>query len=268
MSRIAEVRRAIPTLLRVGFADAVAYRAEFLVWILSTNMPLVMLLLWSTVAKEAPVGRFGEAEFAAYFLAALIVRLLTSSWIVWELNYEIRQGTVGMLLLRPLHPFLYYAASNIAAVPLRALIALPVALIALWATAESQLAADPLAWVIVPLSLVGAWAMTFCAMALIGSLGLLWESSISVMQLWLGLYFVFSGYILPLELFPAWLYAPVQWLPFRFLLSFPVEAILGLSSREEMLTSLLAQWAYVELFLAAALWTWRVGLRRYAAYGG
>jgi ABC-2 type transport system permease protein len=32
--------RAIPTLLRVGLAEAVAYRAEFLVWLLSTNMPL------------------------------------------------------------------------------------------------------------------------------------------------------------------------------------------------------------------------------------
>ena len=33
--------RAFPTLLRVGFADAVAYRAEMLVWILATTMPLV-----------------------------------------------------------------------------------------------------------------------------------------------------------------------------------------------------------------------------------
>src|SRR5262245_10480017 len=49
------LRRALlayPTLLKVGFADAIAYRVEFLIWILTTNMPLVMLALWGAVARE------------------------------------------------------------------------------------------------------------------------------------------------------------------------------------------------------------------------
>ena len=37
------VLRAYPTLLRVGVAEVIAYRAEFIVWILTTNMPLVMM---------------------------------------------------------------------------------------------------------------------------------------------------------------------------------------------------------------------------------
>ncbi|AKU92052.1 ABC transporter permease [Vulgatibacter incomptus] len=260
--------RAIPSLMRVGFAEAVAYRAEFLVWILATNMPLIMLLLWSAVAKEAPVGRFGEAEFGAYFLATLIVRLVTSSWVIWDLNFEIRQGTIGMRLLRPLHPFVWYAAENLAALPMRAMVALPVAAIALLWLGAGQLNPDPVAWAIVPVALIGAWAMTFCAMAMIGSLGLLWESSLSVFQLWLGLYFVIGGYVLPLELLPDWLYAVVRWLPFRYLLSFPVETMLGLIDRREALGALAVQWGYAALFLAGALAVWRRGLARYSAFGG
>ena len=38
MSRASVSIRAIPALLRIGFAESVAYRAEFLVWILSTTM--------------------------------------------------------------------------------------------------------------------------------------------------------------------------------------------------------------------------------------
>lgn len=71
--------RAIPTLLKVGFAEAVAYRAEMVVWLLSTNMPLVMLALWTAVARDAPVGRFGQRDFVAYYLATLVVRLLTGA---------------------------------------------------------------------------------------------------------------------------------------------------------------------------------------------
>ena len=88
--------RAYPTLLRVGFADAVAYRAEMLVWMLTTTMPLVSLALWSAVAPTAPVGRFTPARsFAAYFLATLVVRQLTGSWVVWEMNQEIRSGALS-----------------------------------------------------------------------------------------------------------------------------------------------------------------------------
>lgn len=266
--RAAAVWRAIPTLFRVGFAGAVAYRGEFLIWILSTNMPLVMLLLWTAVAKEAPVGRFGEAEFVAYFLATLVVRLLTSSWVVWELNFEIRQGTLGMRLLKPIHPFVSYVADNLAAMPMRALVALPLALMALWWAGADQLTTDPLQWAAFPFSILAAWATTFCAMAMIGTLGLYWESSISVFDLWLGLYFIFSGYILPLELFPDRLWAVARWLPFRYLLSFPVELLLGLVDRQQTLVGLAVQCGWVLLFFGCSRWLWNRGLRRYAAYGG
>ena len=43
--------RAYPTLLRVGLAEAIAYRAEFLVWMLATTMPLVMLAIMSAMAR-------------------------------------------------------------------------------------------------------------------------------------------------------------------------------------------------------------------------
>ena len=41
--------RAVPALMRIGFAEAVAYRAEFVIWMLSTTLPLVNLALWSAV---------------------------------------------------------------------------------------------------------------------------------------------------------------------------------------------------------------------------
>ena len=72
--------RAFPALLRVGFADALAYRAEMIVWVLATTMPLVMLALWTTVAETRPGGPLRRsAQFVAYFLATFIVRQLTGA---------------------------------------------------------------------------------------------------------------------------------------------------------------------------------------------
>jgi len=151
---------------------------------------------------------------------------------------------------------------------MRVVVSLPIAVIALVVLGSEQLTRDPVQWVVFPISLAGAFAMTFLVGATIGALGFFWESSLSVFALWLGLYFVLSGYIVPLELLPPWLHAVVQWLPFRFLLSFPVETVLGLVPREATLQALLVQAAYVLGFFGLSLVLWKRGVRRYAAYGG
>jgi ABC-2 type transport system permease protein len=259
--------RAYPALLRTGFASAVAYRAEFLIWMFSTNMPLIMLALWAAVARGGPVGPYTQGGFAAYYLATLLVRLLTGAWVVWELTMEIREGTLALRLLRPIHPLLAYSAENLAAVPLRGIIAFPVLAILLWIS-RAQLAHDPALWLLLAPALLGAWLLTFLVMALIGTLALYVESATSVFEAWLGISAVLSGYLVPLDLFPASVQRVALALPFRFLLSYPVELMLGKLSRAHALELLGAQWLYVGVALLATRAVWRAGLRRYAAYGG
>jgi ABC-2 type transport system permease protein len=260
--------RAVPTLLRVGFAEAVSYRAELLVWLLSTNMPLVMLALWSAVARDAPVGRFAQRDFVAYFLAALVVRLMTGAWVIWELNFEIRQGTLAFRLLRPVHPLVAYACENIAAMPLRLGLSLPIAVVLLFTVGAARITHDPLLLALFPITVLGAWLITFLAMSIVGALAFYLESATSIFEIWLGLFGVFSGYLVPLELFPPWVTALARALPFRYMLAFPVEMVIGMQTRARALTELGIQWAFVAGLAVASASVWRVGLRRFAAYGG
>jgi ABC-2 type transport system permease protein len=260
--------RALPTMLRVGLAEAVAYRAEFLVWLLSTNMPLVMLALWSAVAHEAPVGRFAERDFVAYYLATLVVRLLTGAWVIWELNYEIRQGTLAFRLLRPVHPLVAYACENVSAMPLRLLISLPVAAALLLAVGSGHLTRDPLLLALFPLAVIGAWLITFLAMSIVGALAFYLDSAASLFEIWMGLFGVFSGYLVPLDLFPPWVASLARFLPFRYMLAFPVEMIIGMQSRGRALLEFGIQWSFAVALLAGAAGMWRLGLRRFAAFGG
>jgi ABC-2 type transport system permease protein len=259
--------RAFPGLLRVGFVSALAYRAEFLVWMLAYTMPLIMLALWTAVAAEGPLGRFGEKEFSAYFIATLLVRLSSGAWVAWDLNFEVRQGTLQRRLLWPIHALLTFLAENLAALPMRIVMAVPIAIATsvwlggVWVT-------DPVQIAIIPLTLLGAFLLTFLPMAMIGTLSLFWESSLSLYDLWLALYTVLSGYVVPLELFPPQLSAAVHALPFRFMLAVPVENMVGLMTREQALNALLWQWVYVLAFACGAAGLWRIGLRRFAAYGG
>jgi ABC-2 type transport system permease protein len=72
----------------------------------------------------------------------------------------------------------------------------------------------------------------------------------------------------PLELFPGWLATLARFLPFRYMLAFPVEMVIGMTPRGEALRELAIQWAFVALLAVAARLVWRSGLRRFAAFGG
>ena len=260
--------RAFPTLFRVGLVEIVAYRAEFIVWILTTNMPLVMLAIWHAVAAVGPVGRFDQREFTAYYLGVLAVRLLTSTWVVWQMSMEIRDGTLSARLLRPVHPLFAYAAQHLAGVPLRAVVVSPILVIMAFAAGDRLALRDPGMVVIFALALFGAWLLIFFTMVLVGALAFFVDSAIAVFELWLAVHAIFSGYLVPLEALPSWIGRAAAVLPFRFMLGYPVEILVGLVGRGAALHQLGVQWGYILMLGALALLVWRTGVRRYSAFGG
>jgi ABC-2 type transport system permease protein len=259
--------RATPTLLRVGAAEAFAYRAEFVVWMFTNTMPLIMLGLWTTVAHEGPFAGYGSAQFVAYYLTAMVVRTVTGSWVVWQMNEEIRTGALSMRLLRPIHPFVTYAAIHVSAIPLRSIVALPVAVIAMLTAARAHLTGDPVLIGVFVVSLAGAWALTYFGMLMLGTLCFWVEKSLAVFDLYLGVVGVMSGYLIPLELMPTWLQSLAEALPFKYMLGYPVELLTGVYERGDALRHLGYQWMWVAGFVVGAVWLWRAGVRRYEAYG-
>jgi ABC-2 type transport system permease protein len=267
MTGLRRAWRAFPTLLRVGIAESVAYRAEFLVWLLTTTLPLVMLALWTAVARTGSIGGYSSADFVAYYLAAFVVRQLTGVWVAWDMNRDIKEGTISMRLLRPLHPLYAYAAENLAVLPLRLLISLPVALGALWIAGRDHVTHDPAMLGLFALATFGGWLLSFGIMSIIGALAFYIDSTVLVFEIWFGLFSLCSGYLIPLALFPAWLRGPMAYLPFRPMLGLPVEILVGRLGRGEALAGIGLEWAYVVLSLAVGLWVFQRGTLRYQAFG-
>ncbi|HEX7840244.1 MAG TPA: ABC-2 family transporter protein [Kofleriaceae bacterium] len=259
--------RALPTLLRIGVAETVAYRAEFLVWILTTTQPLIMLGLWTRVAREAPFQHYTSADFVAYFLACLIVRQLTGNWVAWQMSEEVRSGAMAMRLLRPLHPFFAYAASHAAAIPFRSIIALPVAVVLLASSGAGSLTTDPVQLALLVPSIALAWLLTFALMFSIGALAFFLTQTMAITNLYFALFSLFSGYLMPLS-FLGPIAGIARWTPFRFMLSAPVELMTGSLAREDLARLLGGQLAWTAAALAGALAVWRAGVRRFEAVGG
>ncbi len=270
MPRLDPVRRALkafPALLRVGVAEAVAYRAEFLIWLLTTTLPLVMLALWAEVARDGPVGSYTGADFTAYYLAAFIVRQLTGSWVAWEMNREIKEGLISMRLLRPLHPLVAYAAENLAVLPLRLVLSLPVAILALVIAGRQHMTHDPVMLLLFPVAVGIGWSLSFTVMTIIGALAFFIESTVLVFEIWFGLFSLCSGYLVPISLFPRWIAETLRYLPFHAMLGLPVEILIGKIGRTQAFAELGLGGAYLLVGAVVAVGLFQLGARRYSAYG-
>jgi ABC-2 type transport system permease protein len=257
----------LPTLLRVGVAETVAYRAEFLVWILTTTLPLVMLGLWTTVTAEAPFRDYSSQDVVAYYLANLIVRNVTGSWVAWQISEEIRQGTMAMRLLRPVHPFVAFAASHLAAVPFRGVVAIPFAAMLLLSSGASALSTSPLQLAVLLPSVALAWLVTFALLFAIGSLAFYITKSFALFTLYFGLFNLFSGYLLPLDWMPGWIAKFAMYSPFRAMLSAPVELMTKQLDSDQVVGIVAGQAGWAVAMVAFALWLWRLGIRRFEAVG-
>jgi ABC-2 type transport system permease protein len=262
--------RALPTLFRIGVAETVAYRAEFLVWMLTSTMPLIMLGLWTSVADEGPFQDYTSADFVAYFLGCLIVRNLTGNWVAWQISEEIRMGVLSMRLLRPLHPFIAYASSHASALPFRSFIALPIAVILLLSSGASSLTSEPMQLGLLVPSLVLAWLITFGVMFALGALGFWITQTFGIVNFYFGLWSLFSGYLMPMALmrskFP--LVADIaDWLPFYYMLGAPVDLMTRALTTSQCLQLLGAQLAWAVVSVGGALWVWSAGVRRFEAVG-
>ena len=139
---LADAARAYPTLLRVGVSEVVAYRAEFLVWILTTNMPLVMLALWHAVAAEGPVGRFGQREFTPTTSAAGDPPAHQQLAGLAAVDGGPRRDAVGQAAA-PDPPPLRLAADHLAAVPMRVLFVSPIVGVLFYTSWDRLVARDP-----------------------------------------------------------------------------------------------------------------------------
>ncbi len=271
--------RALPDILRVSAAEVTAFKAELALWVLTATLPLIQLALWTAVAEEGPVAGFDQGDLARYFVATLLVRQLTASWLVWSLNFEIRSGTLSQRLLKPVHPLWQYGVQMVLAMPIRMAVLLPVIVPILWWKPELWRTPAPLELLAFVVSVSLAWLLTFLVQAIIAIAAFWIDKTDAFMNLWFAVWMVASGYSAPMAMLPPEVDAVLRWLPFRATLGAPVEILAGSRFTAEeagydesarhagIAFDLGLQAAWTAILLAVVAWAWRRGVARYGAFG-
>src|SRR5262245_29911743 len=200
---------------RAAWHLAIEYRMAVFIWMFSMVLPLIMLAGWLSIADGGPVGRFGRTDFIEYYVAAILVRNLTGVWVIWDMDSDIRHGEMSFKLLKPLNPIVHYIAQSLSAKPLRLAVLAPMVAIVAWSAPGVHFAARPWMLLLFFLSIAGTWAMLFFIQYTNGLLSFWITQTIGINDMWFGVFSLFSGYLIPLDLFPPLLRNALYALPFR-----------------------------------------------------
>ncbi|MED5053763.1 ABC-2 family transporter protein [Anoxybacillus rupiensis] len=255
--------RKYAALLRMKYMEMLAYRLATIVWMTGAiAQPLITMAVWINIDPSQ------SDAFFFYFMAVIFVERMTSAWDVWELDREIREGTFSNYIIRPLHPIHWAIAENVVYKLLFLVILIPI-----WAGAALFVSA-------LRVEISMSQLLLFLAAVLMGALlrfllsytcGLLgfWITKVAAIYSVLEVISLFlSGRIAPLSMLPPLLQQWSIFLPFRYMIGFPIDLISQAANGHEVRQGFMIASVWAVIFIMMLQWIWKAGLKKNQAVGG
>jgi ABC-2 type transport system permease protein len=260
--------RALYALIKRTWISWMQSRAFFFLLAFGWMMPsLIYLFVWSAAAGEVGIGGLSRGEFVAYYLIFINVNQLTYAQTNWTVGDIIRYGGLNRLLLYPVSPLYDTIATEVAGKAVYMLFTISVTtLLALLLRPDWTITLENALLFI--LALVLAFLLRFFWGLWVACLAFWTTRADSLLSVQDALVFLLGGQVAPYALLPGAMQSLAAILPFRWMISFPVEVLSGHLMTGEIVSGLAIQivWLLVALVLYRVIW--RQGLRRYVAVGG
>lgn len=258
-----------------GVQSTLAYRGTIFLWFLGGIInAVVMCLLWWAVYNFSP-----ESAIAGYTFPQMIMYVIMST-VVGEITYsdtlgligdDVRDGVVGMRLMKPVNYRAQLGFTNIGGFAARVLIiGLPMivggTLLCVFAFGLTGITWYNVLLFIpaIILAVLFADSISF----LFGQLAFRTQAMFGVNSILNVLTGFLSGALVPLALFPVWAQNILAYTPFPTMLSFPVQVFMGKLSLPEIGISFAISIAWLIVLELIGQACYKGSVRHVVVFGG
>ncbi len=229
--------------------------------------PLIYLFVWMTAAGSGDIGGFDRGAFVAYYLALIVVNQVTYATTNWTVGDFIRYGNMNILLMRPISPVFDALAQEIAGKVVFMAFVGPFVFI-LGLILRPEISVTPVRGLQFVLALGLAWALRFFWGYWIALLAFWSTRADALLAVQDSLIFLLAGQIAPVALLPGIFRHAAVYLPFRYMIGFPVEVLTGNLSAADIQLGFVFQLGWLIFTAGLFALVWQKGVRQYSAVGG
>jgi len=228
---------------------------------------VVFVYFWRAVyANSASIAGLALDTTLGYIILARIFRPLGYFDMIFEFSYQLREGGIAELLVRPLDVQLAYYVQGLANLAVMLGQQAPVVLVALLVF-HLRFPSDPLTWAVFAVSLLLGRSVMFCLDYMLGCLTLYTTNEWGLNIASIGLTTFFGGGLVPLAMMPAWLQLIVNNTPFAQGVYVPIallSVVLPLSDAPRLL---LTQCLWLAGMIVVSRGFYNVAIRRITIQG-
>ncbi|MGF1581647.1 MAG: ABC transporter permease [Gemmataceae bacterium] len=266
---------------RVSLAERLVYRTDFFTSTFLRFLPmLTTILLWHAIfgvdeesRNSKEIAGYHLNDMISYLLLVHISRMFSSMpKLAGGIASDIREGTLKKYLLQPLDMISYLVAYRIAhKMSYMMMSSIPYTILFYLCSDYLPGWPDPWTFVGYVASLLMGFMIGFFFECTIGMIGFWFLEVTSFLYVVGTITFFLSGHMFPLDLLGTygefWVYF-MRCFPFQYLAYFPAAVFLGKIHGAALVQGLIIEACWVVALIVICQTMYKLGLRRYSAYGG
>jgi ABC-2 type transport system permease protein len=255
--------------IRYQWIDYLAFRGFLVYWFVIESLPFfVMFFLWNFIyIGHDIVNGFTLSAMITYYFLGYFVRQFTQNYIDWSLVKRINKGTFSQFLYRPLSHQMYLGLDNVAEKIMRFIVTFPV-LFLMVALLHNYLFWN--GWNNFGYFLLGlglSFLLNLYLTFFLGYSAFWMEKSDAILYFKNSLIYYLSGSLIPLSFFGPQVAGLLSFLPFRYMVSFPIELYLGKLTSGEIKSGFLVGFVWVVIFILLEKVIFAKGIKKFSAVG-
>lgn len=259
-------------LLILHIQEAFYVRSQAFVWFLIVLInPLIYLMYWKAALQENPaiLSNQNTASITTYYVILIIAEALLMAHVEIEVAFrDIYEGRLSQYLLKPIPYILLKFLQEMPWRLVQAFFGIVVFffLYALW-PGQIHVQFGFIQLVLIFPILLSAFFLSFLFKMVLG-LTAIWTTDFrGLSQVIAVVLFIMAGYVIPLHLLPPPLFALAKFLPFFYMIYFPVMAAQGNIFGTELWSGICIQLSWLVFFGCLYRYMWRKAMKKYSGVG-
>lgn len=254
-------------IFKTTIKEYAAYRLNFVLWRLRMLLNMLFsFFLWSAVFDtRSSFGSYGKTGMISYVLYVSLISTFVMGSRTAEIAYDIQNGTIINMLLKPVDFFRFYLARDLADKTMNIFFALVELLLVVWIF-RAALIAPQHPWLFLYFFANGI-LISFFINLMLSFIAFFTAEIWAPRFLFTTLVFFVSGSYFPLNILPGAVYKILLATPFPYLFYMPSQMLSGNVDRGLVPYEMLMSFIWVFLLYRMTIWVWRSGNRNFSFWG-